>query len=233
MKDIGKGGVAPTDHMTFALKRIPVLFLFTGTHPDYHRPTDDADRINYDGLRQIVDFAQDVIDGIVTMPRQAYVSTFDAAGTQIGSPGGARVTLGVVPSAESYSGGGPGPGVKIDGTVPGSPAEAAGLREGDVIVGVGDATIRDIYDLTNVLAERNPGDKVGVRVRRGDEEVALEATLAARGSGPSAAAAHAGAAHGESSTTNPYGDLAVRAAPVPTTTPTTVPSATTHGEPHK
>jgi hypothetical protein len=75
--DLDRGGMGPSDHMSFAVKKIPVLFLFTGLHPDYHRPTDVAEKINYRGLEEIVDFAANVTDRLLVMPRQQYISDYD------------------------------------------------------------------------------------------------------------------------------------------------------------
>jgi Zn-dependent M28 family amino/carboxypeptidase len=81
--DLDRGGIGPSDHMSFALAKIPVLFLFTGLHPDYHRPTDVATKINYRGLEEIVDFTADLADRLAVMPRQQYVSTYDAPSARI------------------------------------------------------------------------------------------------------------------------------------------------------
>jgi hypothetical protein len=190
IKDLGRGGLGPSDHMSFAQKKVPVLFLFSGMHPDYHRPTDVADKVNYRGIEQVVGFTTDLLRQIADMPRQAYVDAADASPMRVGlinphdsgragSGGGTRVTLGVVPDYSSFGQGG---GVRITGTSPGSPAAAAGLKEGDVIIKVGQRTIDTLYDLSDVLAKAKPGQKVTVRVLRdeGKTTVDLEATLAER-----------------------------------------------------
>src|SRR5205085_10558064 len=98
-KNIGKGGLGPSDHMAFALKKIPVLFFFTGLHKDYHRPTDTVDKVNFDGLQAVVDLGERVVQGLIRMPRQEYVSKYDstamarvASGT--GGPGMGKAPLG-------------------------------------------------------------------------------------------------------------------------------------------
>src|SRR5208283_417880 len=75
---IGRGGLGPSDHMSFATKRIPVLFLFTGLHADYHRPTDVASKINYQGMAEVVEFGRHLIDELCVMPRESYVTAADA-----------------------------------------------------------------------------------------------------------------------------------------------------------
>jgi S1-C subfamily serine protease len=165
--------------MSFALKHIPVLFLFSGLHPDYHRPTDDADKVNYDGIAEVVAFTKHVTDDLAKAPRMEYVSTADRNSPRIGSTdsGGRRVTLGVVPDYTSMDSA---DGVRINGTTPGSPAEAAGLQEGDVITRFGDKAIDDLMDLTNALRESKPGDKIKLKVKRDGGDVEIDATLAER-----------------------------------------------------
>src|SRR4030095_3033225 len=107
VKDVGRGGLGPSDHMSFAVKKIPVLFLFSGLHADYHRPTDDASKINFRGVEQVADFTADLLRGVAAMPRQQYVDAADASSMRVGlghgdgsrgaGGGGSRVTLGVVP----------------------------------------------------------------------------------------------------------------------------------------
>jgi hypothetical protein len=181
IKDIGKGGRGPSDHMSFAMKKIPVLFFFTGLHADYHRPTDTVDKINFNGMNEIVELSARVIRKFVTMPKEQYVSAADAQSMTMGmgssSGGGSRVTLGVVPSYGDESGV---KGVRITGTSPGSPAEAAGLKDGDIIVGFNDKSLDSLMDLSNVLAAGKPGDQVKLKVLRDGKEIAMSATLAER-----------------------------------------------------
>jgi hypothetical protein len=178
LKNFGKGGFGPSDHMSFALKQIPVLFFWSGNHGDYHRPTDDADKINYDGIEQVLQLATRVVDTLRTHPREQYVASSDHSGMSPGGRGGSRVTLGVVPD---YGGADDeAKGVRISGTVPGSPAEAAGLKAGDVIVKWGDESVDSLYTLTDLLAKAKPGDKVKLVLVRDGKNVELEATLAER-----------------------------------------------------
>jgi Zn-dependent M28 family amino/carboxypeptidase len=181
VKDIGRGGIGPSDHMSFAMKKIPVLFLFSGLHGDYHRPSDDAEKINYDGLAEVIEFARDIVTQLAGSPKQAYVQASDASPMRVGGTGERnRVTLGVMPDySTSIDQGG---GVRISGAMPDSPAAAAGLQANDVIVKVDDRKIDTLYDLSDVLANGKAGQKVKVQVLRGDSKspVELEATLAER-----------------------------------------------------
>jgi hypothetical protein len=192
-KSFGQGGLGPSDHMSFALKRIPVLFLHSGQHRDYHRPTDDADKVNYEGIKNAVGFAGDIIDALVTAKKEAYVAAADrhsmfngpgandphaGPGAPPGSAsGGLRVSLGVVPD---YAPDETIKGLRISGASPNSPAEAAGLKEGDVIVQINKDKIDSIYDLTDSLRRGKPGDKWKITVLRDGKRVETEATLAER-----------------------------------------------------
>ena len=180
VRDIGRGGIGPSDHMSFALKKIPVLFLFSGLHGDYHRPSDDAEKINSDGLAEVIDFAGDIVAQVAATPRQQYVQASDSSPMRVGGTGGrSRVTLGVMPDYSSFGEGG---GVKVSDVMPKSPAAAAGLTANDVIVKVDEKKIDTLYDLSDVLAKGKPGQKVKVHVLRAPstQPVEIKATLAER-----------------------------------------------------
>ena len=176
LKTLAKSGYAPSDHMSFALKKIPVLFFWSSTHPDYHRPSDDADKINYEGIEQVVKLTTTIADALRTHAREQYVAAFDHSGMSPGGRGGSRVTLGVVPDYGTDEV----KGVRISGTVPGSPAAAAGLKDGDVLIQFNDTKLESLYTLTDVLREAKPGDKVKLVVVRDGKNVEVEATLAER-----------------------------------------------------
>ncbi|MBA2708859.1 MAG: M28 family peptidase [Gemmatimonadaceae bacterium] len=176
LKDMGKGGLGPSDHMAFAQKKIPVLHFFSGLHSDYHRPSDDTEKINFKGLDQIVDFAAAVMREVISMPRQTYDSKHDSHSAGPGTPSRSRVTLGVIPDYGDNETG----GAKISGTTPDSPAAKAGLTEGDIIVKFGDSEIGTLYDLSEALSSAKPGQTVKLKIRRGDKTVEIEATLAER-----------------------------------------------------
>jgi len=183
LKEFGKGGFGPSDHLSFALKKVPVLFLFTGLHSDYHRPTDTADKVNYDGLAEVVRFAVQLVDQLCAMPKSNYVESADSwsvrqhFGPATGRSPDSGASLGVVPD---YSTDQPAGGVKLSGTVPGSPAAAAGLQGGDVIIALGSHRIDNLYDLTDALAESKPGDRVMVKYRRDQQEHSAQVVLGQR-----------------------------------------------------
>jgi hypothetical protein len=185
-KNCGEGGLGPSDHMSFAVKKIPVIFLFSGIHEDYHRPTDTADKINYDGIADVVKLSVELVEDFEQMPRSQYVDAADKgsmmspmmAGTGGEVEGGRRASLGVIPE---YGEEEDGKGVKIAGTSSGTPAEKAGLRSGDIVLKLGDKPTGTLMELSTVLASHKPGDKVKLVYRRGGKEVETEITLAARG----------------------------------------------------
>jgi hypothetical protein len=184
LKDIGKGGFGPSDHMSFAMKKIPVLFFFSGLHADYHRPTDKIGKINFNGMADAVELSRRVIVAMADMPRQQYVNAADShsmmgmGSASGGGSGGSRASLGVVPDYTTEQS--TIKGVKISGTVPGSPAEKAGLVDGDVLLGFNDKNLDNLMDLSVALGASKPGDKVKLRVKRGAREITTEATLGER-----------------------------------------------------
>lgn len=173
-----KGGMGPSDHTSFAKKKVPVLFFFSGLHPDYHRPTDTADKINYEGLADVVTLGRNVVTAMASMPREQYVATHDSRGMSVmgssgSTSGGTKVTLGIVPdySDDTIK------GVRISGTSPGSPAEAAGLKDGDIITAWDDTKLGNLMDIMGPLSKGKPGQKVKLKVTRAGQEIELEATL--------------------------------------------------------
>jgi hypothetical protein len=183
IRGIGRGGMGPSDHMTFALKRIPVLFAFSGMTADYHRPTDTADKINFDGIGKVVDFSADVITDLANMPREPYLVASDEDSMSVMfTPAGITVSphnvvLGIVPdvSAENSH-----VGVLINGTTPDGPAFKAGLLAGDLIVRLGNAAIANLNDLGDALTRDHPGDVTKITVMRDKQEINLPITLAER-----------------------------------------------------
>jgi hypothetical protein len=182
-----KGGFGPSDHTSFATKRIPVLFFFSGLHADYHRPSDTADKINYEGIEHVVTLGQRTLSAIASRPREQYVAKFDGSGMMgmsgsgSGSgSGGNRVSLGVVPdyAGEDVK------GVPISGTSPGSAAEKAGLKGGDVLTDFGDMKLNNLQDLTTALGKAEVGQVVKIKLQRDGKPVEVEAKLTARRTPP-------------------------------------------------
>ena len=172
-----EGGYGPSDHSPFYAAGRPVFFVFTGVHPDYHRPSDVAERISAEGILRVVDLVEPVLTALATQEAQVAFTRVAAEKEQGPGPGrgGVRVWVGGIPDYTEE-----GVGVKFSGVSPGSPAEKAGVQGGDILVKFGPKTIRNIYDYTYALAEFRPGDKVAIVVTRGGQEVALEVTLGSR-----------------------------------------------------
>ena len=165
-----------SDHVPFAGKQIPVLFFFSGMHPDYHRPTDTADKVNaMDGAR-VAALGAEVVTRLASEPARIVWSQQGGAGQREGpTRARMRVSLGIVPDY----GEGEVKGVLLSGVQPGSAAEKAGLKAGDLIVKIGGSTVLGMEDYMAALAGKRPGDTVEVVVKRNGQEVALKATLAA------------------------------------------------------
>jgi aminopeptidase YwaD len=163
-------GQGSSDHSSFYGKNIPVLFFFTGLHSDYHRPSDDAEKLNYAGLEEVTLFTAEVlraIDGADEAPAFTRVERKETQQNMRFS-----VYVGTVPDYAHT-----GEGFRISGASPGSPAEKAGLKEGDIIVKFGETTVGNIYDYMAALGRYNAGDAVPVIVRRGAESVELRVEL--------------------------------------------------------
>ena len=180
----GRGGMAPSDHMSFARHQVPVLFLFTGLHKDYHTPTDTADKINYAGIDRIVTVAGRLVTAMAAMPRPTYDATSDAGpgmvvalGASAKAAGPAKAALGVVPEMAADDGGA---GVPISGVGPDTPAAAAGFRAGDRLTSFGTRPLASLHDLSAALADARPGDRVDVTVTRDGKPAVLHVTLGER-----------------------------------------------------
>jgi hypothetical protein len=167
-----------SDQVSFYVQRIPAVALFTGVHGDYHRPSDTVDRVNTRGGERIAAFAAELVRQMRREPeRMAY--TGEAVDPHL-SRGGMRPggpMLGVVPDYGTLDAA---DGCGISGVVPGGPAEQAGLRGGDVIVGWNGKPVRNVYDLTELIGASKAGETVKLRVKRGGEEVEVEVVLRAR-----------------------------------------------------
>jgi aminopeptidase YwaD len=171
----------PSDHSRFYDAGVPVLFFYTGGHGDYHRPTDTADKINAAGMARLAALAVRIVEQLASdgappvyaqVPRPAGRRTTSGA-TPGAAPGGAFLGVAAPPRSGSD-------GLRLASVVPGTAAEQAGLREGDVIVRIAGTLIDGLEDVRTLLRERRPGDTVGVLYLRDGEAHATMATLGAR-----------------------------------------------------
>ncbi|HTO16869.1 MAG TPA: M20/M25/M40 family metallo-hydrolase [Edaphocola sp.] len=155
-------GVGPSDHTSFYLKDIPVLFMFSGTHTDYHKPSDDEDKINYYGMKLITEY----VFNLATAIGEEIEIPFTKTKLQQGKIAPKyKVTLGVMPSyAESEE------GMHIDGVMDDRPAAKAGLEQGDVIIQIGNCKVKDVYSYMECLSELKTGDEMPLYFKRGDKE---------------------------------------------------------------
>jgi membrane-associated protease RseP (regulator of RpoE activity) len=166
-----KEGFGPSDHSSFYAKDIPVLFFFTGTHEDYHKPSDDWEKINANGEQKILELVYDVTTLVGALEEKPLFTT---AGPKKRPQGrrGFKVTFGIIPS---YGSGGP--GLKIDGVRPDGPAETAGIIGGDTLIEIGGKDVQDIYDYMHRLGELKKGQSVDVKVKRGEETLSFTVNL--------------------------------------------------------
>ncbi len=167
-------GWGPSDQASFFAKKRPVIHFFTDVHEDYHRPGDDWQKIDADGIDQVAALATDLVRRLAARPGP--LTFVDAAppAPPVASTG-ARPVLGTIPDMASEPG-----GVLLQGVRAGSPAEAAGIRAGDVLVGMGTHAIANLQDFQNALMSFHAGDTVEVRVRRGTGVVPLTVVLGGR-----------------------------------------------------
>jgi hypothetical protein len=164
----------PTDVTSFYPKRIPVLNFFTGSHDDYHRPTDTADKVDYEGLERIAKFAEGIVRDVAMAPERPDFSRVERK-EQGGGRDSMRAYLGSIPDYATEV-----KGVKLSGVRGGSPAEKGGLRGGDVIVEFGAQKIANIYDYTYALDAVKIGQPVKMIVEREGKRVELTVTPEAR-----------------------------------------------------
>jgi Zn-dependent M28 family amino/carboxypeptidase len=160
-------GTGPSDHTSFYRKDIPVLFFFTGLHSDYHRPSDDADKINYTGELQIIRYIQDIVQSTANRGKLAFTKTREV---QTSTSARFSVTMGIMPDYTFN-----GSGVRVDGVSDGRPAQKAGLKIGDVIVQLGDYTTSSLEAYMQALSKFKKGDKTRVKYKRGND--VLEASV--------------------------------------------------------
>jgi hypothetical protein len=169
-------GLGGSDHQSFLKESIPALHLFSGVHADYHKPSDDAERFEAAGAARVVELCLALVQDIQAAGELEYRTpprVESANEKQLGA--GWRTWFGSIPSYTFE-----GPGVLLDGTSAGSPAEKAGMQKGDVLVGVGEIDVRTIEDFMYTLQYYKPGNVVEVRFLRGERLERLTLTLGSR-----------------------------------------------------
>lgn len=160
-----ESGVGPSDHTSFYLADIPVLHFFTGQHEDYHKPGDDSEKLNYEGMELIADYIFNIISDLDDNGKLAFRKTKneseDAPRFKVG--------LGVIPDYLFD-----GKGMRIDGISEDKPAQKAGLKKGDIVIKLGDSLVTNMMSYMRALSVFEEGNKTKVIVKRGDEEVEKE-----------------------------------------------------------
>jgi hypothetical protein len=171
-------GFGPSDHGPFYGKDIPVLFFFTGVHDDYHKPSDDWDKLDYEGEEKISQYAYRIvsdIDSMAVRPGFTRVESPAASRPGGGDSRGFSVTLGIVPDvAESST------GMKVSGIRPNGAAEKAGIKAGDIIMSMGGKKILNVYDYMGMLGELKAGDSVEIEVQRDGKPLKVTAVMQKR-----------------------------------------------------
>ena len=157
-----ESGVGPSDHTSFYLIDIPVLHFFTGQHEDYHKPGDDSEKLNYEGMNLISDYIYTIISDLDDNGELAFRKTKNESEETPRF----KVGLGVVPDY-LYDG----KGMRIDGTREETPAFNAGLQKGDVVLKLGDSTITDMMSYMRALSVFDNGDETNITVKRGEETI--------------------------------------------------------------
>ena len=170
---LNEDGYGPSDHSSFYAKQIPVLFFWTGTHEDYHKPTDTADKINYLDEARILALVRRIVYEIDTNDKRPAYAV--AKSESAGRAGGFRVYLGTIPNyADSND------GLLLDGVREDSPAAKAGIKAGDKIVKLAGHDVKNVYDYTYALGEMKAGQEYEVELMRAGERITLKITPAAR-----------------------------------------------------
>ncbi|WP_317898200.1 M20/M25/M40 family metallo-hydrolase [Aurantibacillus circumpalustris] len=161
-------GIGPSDQTSFYLKDIPVLHFFTGQHSDYHKPSDDAEKINYKGEAEVLNYIVTIIEKTYNYPKL----TFSKTRTPDTGKSSFKVTMGVMPDY-TYEG----EGMRIDGVTDNKPAFKAGIEKGDVVKKLGEDKVLDVMSYMKALSKYNKGDSTTVEILRGKETKVVNLTF--------------------------------------------------------
>jgi len=162
-------GTGPSDHTSFYLKNIPVLHFFTGSHSDYHKPSDDTEKINFEGEVEVLKVIAKVIEELDANPKLAFLTTKSKS---MSTRSSFKVTMGIMPSYTADE-----EGLKVDGVSEGKPAQKAGLLAGDVIIQMGDVVVKDIQNYMDALGKFEKGQTVPVKLKRKGELMTVNVTF--------------------------------------------------------
>ncbi len=162
---LGESGTGPSDHTSFYLQEIPALHFFTGQHEDYHKPTDDAEKLNYEGMKMIEDYIVNIISELDNDPKLSFRTTKNESEEVPRF----KVGLGVMPDYLFD-----GEGMRIDGVTEDRPAYAAGLKKGDIVIQLGDSTVVDMMSYMRALSAFEEGSTAKIVVDRDGKKLETE-----------------------------------------------------------
>ena len=177
MSDSIGDGFGPSDHSSFFARNIPVLHFFTNLHEDYHRATDDTDKINAAGEARVITLAERIVRELDRRTDRLTFVRGAAPAPVAGARTGSNVYLGSIPdmSAPDVK------GLRLTGVRAGSPADSAGISAGDIVVELGGKEVTDLQSYSDALYSHQPGDEVDIVVLRGGERKTLRVRLGKRG----------------------------------------------------
>jgi len=165
---LSQDGFGPSDHASFYGKQIPVLFFFTGTHEDYHKPSDTSEKINYAGVLKITNYVSELVKTVDANPTKPTYKVAQSSGTGEGRRT-FNVSLGTVPGYGDAT-----DGMLIDGVRTDSPADKAGLKSGDKIVKLAGKEVRNVQDYMVVLGDLKAGEEYEIVITRGGEKMTMK-----------------------------------------------------------
>ena len=163
---LDSSGSGPSDHTSFYRKDIPVLFFFTGLHTDYHKPSDDAPKINFNGELAVVKYIYNVLGSTNDLPKLVFTKTREQ---QTGTSTRFTVSMGIMPDYTFT-----GAGVRVDGVSEGRAAQKAGLKTGDIVTQLGEHKVSSVEVYMQALSKFKKGDATKVKVKRGNEELEFD-----------------------------------------------------------
>lgn len=176
--EMGGDGYGPSDQTSFYEHKIPVVHLFSGSHEQYHTPDDDAHTLNMEGGAAVTRLLVDVVKELATRPEPLTYQRSSSGPLMAGDSRGYGSWLGTIPDYSTM--GATEGGVLLADVREGGPADRAGLRAGDILIGMAGGEVQNLYDMTFVLRDHRPGDTIDVVVLRDGEELTLKATLGSR-----------------------------------------------------
>ena len=163
-----ESGVGPSDHTSFYINDIPVLHFFTGQHSDYHKPSDDADKVNFDGVKEISDYIFSIISDLNDDKKLVFRKTKNET-EEVPS---FKVSLGVMPDYMFNKG-----GMRIDAVTQDRPAYKAGLIKGDIVIKLGEYNVEDMMGYMKALSKFKSGDSTSVVVKRDQDTIQKKVTF--------------------------------------------------------